>query len=443
MAVGLVVVSPGASAAEPPAPPLGPVEVPTDHAVDVVLPDGVAVTLEPGTRAHWHPRTRLPTETNHFTQGYHLVLIEGEIEVRMPPGPRGSHAFLVATAQGTLTDWRGKLHVRVHAETAAAAIYQGALVVGSNGVGFPVYDGAGVLMRKGIDPDKSRPIPAAPQWESERASPAISVVPSGTPAQVKFAWQRVQGAATYRAMIASDPSMSHVIEVASTPETSFTMLEREPAGRYWVQVRAVGPEGIASEWSAPRPLRVVHYTVPDGGMVARDGALVLRAREQVALTGAEGLEVSYTTAGTPAYWGKLSGALSFPPGDDPSDRVAHLRDPAIPGEATLRLAHRQLRADIELSPRAAHAGDPIEVRALIWDPSGRVDAANETVKLQALLDIDPVEVAWQRMGNQWTGRVNSRPMDTPTIVRVTATDDRGTEIGRGFLELESTSLSRR
>ena len=85
----------------------------SDQPLELLLPDAVTITLEPGATARWMSASKLPTETNGWTRGYHLVLIDGELEVRMPPGPKGTHAFLVQTRHGTLTDWRGQLHVLV------------------------------------------------------------------------------------------------------------------------------------------------------------------------------------------------------------------------------------------------------------------------------------------------------------------------------------------
>jgi len=439
-------IAPRASIApSPTVVPSGEVSSPADHAVNLVLPDGVSVTLEPGTRGRWLPRTRLPNETNGWALGYHLALIDGEIEVRMPPGPRGSHAFLVATPQGTLTDWRGTLHVNTHGETSAAAIYEGALVIGSNGIGFAVYDGAGILMRKGVNPDKSRHIPGAPRWTGNPGGASFVVAPTETRAKMKLTWSAVAGAAAYRVLVAADPTMSQVVEVATTTDTSFDLVERPPATRYWAEVRAVGPEGIVGEWSTPRALRVVHYAMPDGAFLAHDGAVVLRPHEAVSLSDPDGVELSYTTSDLPSsaplYWSRVGDSLGLPDDPDLSERLVHLRDPSVPGETTLRLARRQLRADIELTPKNARTGDPVEVRVLIWDLSGRIDGANAQVMLTATLGIDPMAVSWQRTGNAWRARIPARALGGPTVIRVVATDDRGTEIGRGFLELEGTTTT--
>lgn len=421
--------------------PSGDVTAPIDQTLVVTLPDGVAVTLEPGTKGRWLPKTKLPSETNSWAIGYHLVLQQGEADVRMPDGPRGSHAFLVQTRAGQLTDWRGKLHVAVHDDTTTAAIYEGALVVGSNGQGFPVYDGAGILMRKGIDPDKSRGIPASPQWDSARGAPSFLLEPAGSRGNLGVAWKRVAGAGSYRVTIARDAAMTQIIDVASTSDTTFALVERAAAAGgapgFWTQVRAVGPEGIVGEPAAPRPLRVVHFALPDGAVMGRDGSVVLPSNVGVQLDDPQGLELAYGSPSprvtVPLFWSPLSGPLRLP--RDSDVRVMHVRDPSLGQEAALVLARRALRVDVEMTPRDPHPGDAIDVRAVAWDPTGRLDPAREQIALEANLDLDPLPVAWKQTGSTWTARLQPPRTFRPTVIRVVARDVFGAEIGRGFVEI--------
>ncbi len=340
---------------------------------------------------------------------------------------------------GTLTDWRGKLHVTVHDDKATAAIYQGALVVGSNGQGFPVYDGAGILMRKGVNPDKTRGIPGAPVWDSEHGAPSLLVEPQGSHGNVGVSWKPVPGAGSYRVAIAHDAAMSGVMEIATTNDTSYTMVERGGGG-YWAQVRAVGREGIVGEWSPARSLRVVHYTVPDGATVARDGAIVLPPRLSVRLADADGLEMAYATgtgrSPVPLYWSPVTSSLRLP--DDGDARIVHLRDPALGQEATLTIARRALRVDIDMTPRNPQPTSPIDVRAVAWDPTRRLDPTQEAITLEVTRDLTPVPVGWRQTGSTWTARIPPRPTAGPTVIRVVARDAFGAEIGRGFVEIADT-----
>ena len=425
----------------------------TDQPLEMILPDAVTITLEAGASARWMRASKLPTETNGWTRGYHLVLTDGELEVRMPPGPKGTHAFLVQTRCGTLTDWRGQLHVMVHENTTAAAIYEGALVVGSNGMGFPVYDGAGILMRKGVDPDKTRGIPASPGWSGATGSDAgggFAVVARSDQADLDFRWAPVQGAASYRVEVASEPTMVRVVRRATTTEPRFALSELGVGSRSWVRVRAVGVEGIVGEWSTPRASRVLRYDLPDGALVGRDGALVLPPRSSIALSDADGVEVAYENVTSlahhvdvPLYWSHLSGAIRLP--DDAPMRIVHFRDPLLGGEARLVIARRELRANVDLMPHNARwPSDPIDARIVVMDPSGRIDGAGEAVTVEAMVGVTPIQVAWTRAGSTWTARIPPQPTFGPSVVRVVVKDSHGSEIGRGFLEIDApTALSSR
>jgi hypothetical protein len=416
----------------------------SDQPLEMILPDAVTITLEAGATARWMRASKLPTETNGWTRGFHLVLIDGELEVRMPPGPKGAHAFLVQTRHGTLTDWRGQLHVMVDHDTTAAAIYEGALVVGSNGMGFPVYDGAGIVMHKGVDPDKSKGIPAAPTWAGGAAGGGFAVVARSEQAALDFRWEPVAGARTYRVEVATEPTMVRVAQRATTTEPHFSLAGVESGAR-WVRARAVSTDGIVGEWSAPRASHLIRYDVPEGAVLARDGALVLPQGSSVSLSDAEGVEVAYenVTSATrglaiPLYWSHLAGAIRMT--DDSPMRIVHLRDPALGGEARLLLARRQLRANVDLMPHNARwPVDPINAKVVVFDPSGRIDGAEEQVTLEALVGLTPIQVGWQRRGGTWTARIDPQPTSGPSVVRVVVRDGHGSEIGRGFLEIDSPS----
>jgi hypothetical protein len=413
----------------------------SDQPLEMTLPDAVTITLEAGASARWMHATKLPTETNGWTRGYHLILLDGELEVRMPPGPKGKHAFLVQTREGTLTDWRGQLHVMVHGDMTAAAIYQGALVVGSNGMGFPVYDGAGILMRKGMNPDKTRGIPAPPTWVGNGGG--FAVVPKTDPVDLDFQWSPVAGAATYRVEVASDPTMVRTVRRATTTEPRFALPEVGAGGRSWVRVRAVGAEGVVGDWSTPQASRVLRYDLPDGAVVGRDGALVMPEGTSVAMSDADGLEVAYENVSSlahrvdvPLYWSHLSGAIRLP--DDAPMRIVHFRDPVLGGEARLVLARRQLRAGVDMSPHNARwPTDPIDAHVVVYDPSGRVDGAGESVTLETTVGLTPIQVPWAHTGSAWTAHIPPQPTLGPSVLRIVVRDGHGSEIGSGFLEIDA------
>jgi hypothetical protein len=441
------------------------VQAAADQPLEMNLPDGVSITLEPSALARWMPAGKLPTEINRWTRGYHLVLEEGELEVRMPTAVKGAHAFLVSTKAGTLTDWRGQLHVLAHGDSAAAAIYEGALVVGSNGQGFPVYDGAGIWMRRGVNPDKTRGIPAAPLWDPHTGG--FLMQSEGGRGPIQLGWQAVPGVTRYRVEISTDPSMVRVVDRAATADLHY--VTSQPAeGRYWAHVRAVGPDGIVGAWSAPQLVRVLRYRLPAGAVVAQDGAIVMPEGRNLAFPDPVGLEVALenvaegsalTSVATVSrdrgpelgatltrrvepslYWSPLGSSVRLP--DSAPLRIVHLRDPASGAEARLVLVRRQLHADVTLSPaNAVWPRDAIDVRIEVSDPSGRVDPSTEPVTVSTTLGLSPLDVQWQHAGSLWTARIPPRPIGSPSIVRVSVEDGDSGEIGRGFVELAPLSDS--
>jgi hypothetical protein len=416
------------------------IQAASDQPLEMTLPDGVTLTLEPASVARWMPGGKLPSETNRWTHGHHLWLEEGELEVHMPLAEKGAHAFLVSTKAGTLTDWRGQLHVRVHGDTTSAAIYQGALVVGSNGQGFPVYDGAGILMRRGVNPDKTLGIPATPQWSGDTGG--FCVTSGDSP--VDLSWGSVPNAAEYRIEVALEPAMTRITQRATTQETHFATRLGSPTS--WVHVRAVGAEGIVGAWSAPRAQRVLRYKLPADAFVAHDGVIVLPKGARLTLDDTDGIDVASESVNgldpnfsAPLHWGRLSSGLRLP--EDTSMRIVHLRDPRLGAETRIILARRELHADVELAPMDARwPKDPIDARVDVRDPSGRIDVASEAVTVETTLDLTPLGVNWQRVGNTWRGRIAPRPIGDPSVVRVVVRDARGSEIGRGFVELEPVTL---
>ena len=416
------------------------IQAASDQPLEMTLPDGVTLTLEPASVARWMPGGKLPSETNRWTHGHHLWLEEGELEVHMPLAEKGAHAFLVSTKAGTLTDWRGQLHVRVHGDTTSAAIYQGALVVGSNGQGFPVYDGAGILMRRGVNPDKTLGIPATPQWSGDTGG--FCVTSGDSP--VDLSWGSVPNAAEYRIEVALEPAMTRITQRATTQETHFATRLGSPTS--WVHVRAVGAEGIVGAWSAPRAQRVLRYKLPADAFVAHDGVIVLPKGARLTLDDTDGIDVASESVNgldpnfsAPLHWGRLSSGLRLP--EDTSMRIVHLREPRLGAETRIILARRELHADVELAPMDARwPKDPIDARVDVRDPSGRIDVASEAVTVETTLDLTPLGVNWQRVGNTWRGRIAPRPIGDPSVVRVVVRDARGSEIGRGFVELEPVTL---
>lgn len=415
--------------------------------VELRFPDGVEVTMEPGAAAVWRGRGRLPTEHNGWYAGFHIEQRAGEIDVKIPSQPPAERAFLVSSKAGTLTGWRGSVHVMVHDDTTAAAIYEGALVVGSNGVGFPVYDATAVTIRKGAVPEKSHGIPKAPAWPTETpagTTPPLALVQSNQKAPLGFAWSPVPGATGYRLEVSTDPVMVNVIQRATTAETSFKIGEVPAGGRYWVRVRAVAGEGIVGGWSRPRALRVVRVTYPTGAITAPDGAVILPESAGIALGDTEGIDVAYENVGAPPVplaWIHAPSELRLGPA---GSRIVHVRDAALGAETRIVLGRRELRAKVDLCPhRAKWPEDPVTIKVLAVDPTNRIDAASEALTFETTVNLEPVTVTWHKAGATWWATLPPRTSRGPWVVRVTVRDSNRVEIGEGHLEVDGPATPKR
>jgi hypothetical protein len=448
----VALLAPRVAAAETPAPlppPTGEVRT-ADRGQTVVLPDGVVVAFEPNTSGRWVGSGKLASETAKWTQGFHLDLADGEVDVTMPEAAKGAHAFLVSTRAGTLTDWRGRLHLTVSGDAATVSVYEGALVVGTRGQSFPVHEATALVLHKAGDPEKNRSMPSVPAWEGgSGGAPPFAVVAEGATTTLGFAWGAAAGAASYRIQLGTDAGMGQIVQRAAIGDPRFSVAAPPPGVHYFAQVRSVGQDGILSSWSTARALRVAHFRLPAGAFVAHDGAVVLPFGTALAMTDGDGLEVAYENVrpgpplATPAilYWSKLAGPLRTT--EDAPVRIAHLRDAGLGVEARVVLAKRELRATVDMQPRRATPLDPIDVRVTVSDPSGRVDVATEAISVQASKDLNPVPVAWQRTGNVWTGRIGPRSSTVDSVVRVIVKDGLSEEIGRGFLEFPAATARSR
>jgi hypothetical protein len=166
---------------------------------------------------------------------------------------------------------------------------------------------------------------------------------------------------------------------------------------------------------------------------------VLAPNTSVHLTDADGMEMAYsTTAGpspVPLYWSPLSSTLRLP--EDASFRVIHMRDPALGQETSVMLARRSLRVDVDVTPRNPPPGAPLDIRAVAWDPTKRLDPASEKVTMEATLDLRPINVPWTQQGAVWSAHLTPPPVIKPSVIRIVARDVYGTEIGRGFVEIST------
>lgn len=276
------------------------------------------------------------------------------------------------------------------------------------------------------------PLPAPPTWKiDDGAAPQglLAVVTGDAKAQLGVQWTPTPEAHGYMVEIARDGAPREIVargEVAATV-TSFATPPLA-AGRYVAQVRSTGLAGFPGSASADRALRVVLVELPPGA-VERDGQWSMPLQRPAKLADRTGLELALGDKGflpAPAQFSLRT--------EEPTLFQLRLR-----GErrvVAVPVAMRELVAAIELSPkRAVWPTDAIIITVRVRE-SGR-DAIGLEPKLRVTVGLDEVGVTWHHEGALWQGRLAPRHEYGPCVVRVTASDPWGNEIGRAFIEVES------
>jgi hypothetical protein len=295
-----------------------------------------------------------------------------------------------------------------------------------------------------VNPERSRIIPAAPGFSSAPTpgvASSFAIVKSGDATKLGFSWTPVDGAASYRVEVSSDPAMASILTRANVSTTSYVIAEQSTTGRFFARVRAVSAEGIVGGWTKPRALRIVRATYPDNAVVAKDGTIIVPENGVVSLKDVEGLEVAVQnfdgkTLPPPVglYWIPAPSALRL---GDHGSRLYRIRDSVLGSEAQIVLGRRELKADVTMCPtRARWPEHPVGIRVLLQDPSGRIDVSCEPLTFETTVNLEPVSVEWHQTGNWWWAVVPPQAPPGPWAVRIVVKDKLGTEIGRGHLEVD-------
>ena len=107
------------------------------------------------------------------------------------------------------------------------------------------------------------------------------------------------------------------------------------------------------------------------------------------------------------------------------------------------LRRRALVANVVITPKKAFwPADPVDIAVTIEDSSGQVDPTKVEPRLQVLLGLTELPVAWSHRGAVWSAHLDPRTTGGPTVIRVIAQDEFGTPIGRNFLEIDEKQPQR-
>ena len=209
-----------------------------------------------------------------------------------------------------------------------------------------------------------------------------------------------------------------------------------PPGVYQVTARAVDASGIFGQESAPRALRVVGASLPEGSRY-EGGAILLGQRSRVKLLGAAGLEASY---GASTHFVTAPDSVGLSRGEG---TLLRLREPGTLTEVRVGLEPRTLRADVHITPKHPHwPEDMIEVTVHLFDARGRAVSESVRVKPTVLIDVQPVKVTWIRSDNAMHAFVPTPRDRGPWVVRVEIADEFGDAAGRDFMEVAGPDVAR-
>ncbi len=351
----------------------------------------------------------------------------------------GIHPPLIVSRsyQPTVAVHRGKARVRALAQRTAIAPVDGSVEVRTARGWSPVApQDAYTLARDGKL--TARPAISTPTWLP--AGPhqrPIGLAATSPRALVESSWSPMAGAQRYVVEIASSGSFDTIVErmTVDAPQSHFATTL--PEGRYFARVTAVDVDGLSTESSAVRALRVVRTSLPTGGFLAGPDTIVVPDGSFLRLLDASDVELSVGQSG---FHG-VPTELGAPAGTDAPVllRLAGRRSTAT----AVTIARRALQAHVELSPSLpVWPADRIEAVVRFADPSGRVDTAALNPDLTVSVGGTTIPASWRRDGATWRASIEGRSLRGPSLVQVMARDAHGKELGWGFVEVIAASETR-
>jgi hypothetical protein len=370
-----------------------------------------------------------PPAQQQLVPAHEIKLREGHIDA-VSPNERGIPLVVSGPGSTHVALRAADVQIAVKGERMVAQVNEGTARAGSNKRWITVDKARATTLTVQGYPTTPRDELAAPEWKTgEGCTPALGVVEPGNSGNVGVCWEPRPGALSYVLELARDEAFT-TVEVRETT-TATTWSKSMPEGRYFVRMRAVDKDTLASRTSATRKLGVVSFTLPPGASAnLATGTVVLPQGRAFELRDTSGLETAFdrgifvSVRGPIVMDAEPSHQLRFRLAGDPSS------------ESRLELVRRALRADIQIGPKWARwPVHPIDITVTMRDPAGIVDVAQVTPKLRVLLGLTELAVSWSHSGPTWTTRLAPRNTGL-TVIRVVAEDEFGNPLGRHFLEVD-------
>jgi hypothetical protein len=406
--------------------------------------DGSTLTLDPGALVTVGQLYFIVLEEGPFASfGRRFELRSGGARVNVVSDKKRPRTLVLGTpSDGMVAVRPGEAHVVVTDNHAGIASWAGGAKVKQGKRALDLEPGQATS----IGSEGSlvvRAVTSSPEWAASAGRldepQPLAVALDSRSGAIGLAWRPVADITGYRFEVAADESFSKITQaVLVKPEQRSVVVRNLPEGNYYGRVIALDRDGVGSKPSSPAPLRVVAVQMPDGGVVDGEAATVVAPKgTSVRLSDHAHLEMAVDDH-------KFSPAAS----ELKVDETPHLVRLRVEGdygrETRLHLEPRALRADIRLGPVWARwPEDAIEMSIAIVDPSGRFDPGSVQPQVQVLLGIEAINVEWKRDGTRLTARLAPRVTTRPEVLRVIVRDQKGVQLGRAFLEIESSNGAER
>ena len=346
----------------------------------------------------------------------------GRADVILPPKPSGG--VLLESSQKIQTIvTAGRATVIERGNKVIVGAIHSNLLVGKSGRFKTLLAGTLRIFDTKRGTVFDRPILKAPTAHTGGLSVSLS-----DSVAVSFSATPIHKAKLYRTVLLDSDGV-RIEQTWDSQDPTKLQLKAPHAGTFWAVVRAVDEYGVASEPSAPLPIKVLG--LQNGKDIARHGMIFLSPGQSAKIVGQEGLVMRY---GTSPEFIPAPQSISLP---GRKATTVEFRDPGDPKKyAIFKLAPRLLKTSIQVGPAlGVWPRDDINILIKMWDGHGHPLAWMDEYQIIVKVGVDEVPVSWERSNGQLTTTLSAQNGTGPWVVRVSIIDSTGSEIGRNFLEV--------
>jgi len=401
---------------------------------ELAYPDGTTVQIDPGATVQLQHPSEATLSLGGATRVSRLDLRSGSVRVRVAPGAR---PILILAGREEFAVFRsGEGRVRLGADGMTTVVEQGSAMLASGGRWSAIP--AGSYLTIGRKPtDGIRPLLPPPVFSDEECEAhgsracAIAVTMDGSAAPVAARWQPLPAGHHPVVTLSDDPRGLHVIATQEGPESMTEFATSLEPGRYWLAVRAVGPDGVQGR-PATHPLRVLRLVGEAETKVVEQGrAALLGPGKRLQVEDASNIRIdepggfAVPDPGNLALRGnEMKRALRFGLASNPGQH------------AWFTLVRRTRTADVAISPgTAVWPRDAVQISIQMRDTAGPVPESEPPPGLLLEINGVPEKVELARAGTHWIGSVAPRYGGGPWTIRAGVFDHDGERVGHGVLHV--------